>query len=1231
MGAFVLPLEACRENRLVGGKAINLARLLAAGFPVPTGFVVTTDAFRSAMGADGSFPSDLPPAVAEAVADAYRVIGSPIVAVRSSATAEDMADASMAGQYETFLDLQGEAAVLDGVAKCWRSIDTPRTRAYLADKHIDLTQVAMAVVVQHLVPSEVAGVLFTANPRNGREDEMLIEASWGLGESVVGALVQPDTLVIDLRTSRVKQAIIADKKTWIEPGSHVQRAVPDAQRRVPCLNSRMVDELRRLGLKVAEHFHSPQDLEWGIHDGRLYLLQSRSITTLATAPERVLDAERAALATALAAGKGPWVRHNISETLPHPTPLTWSVVSRFMSGAGGFGAMYRAVGFEPAKSVQHHGFLRLIAGRAYMDLALGAEMFFADYPFAYDLTRLRANPDAAQDPPSIVTGSPGEMMGVMRRLRSVEEKITAVEGDFDRMLVNKIVPAFRAWCARERAVNLGSLDNAALLALWHDRQTKVMVEFAPQSLMPSVICATAMGKLKLFLEPWCWDEDPVHVAELIASGGEANCTMRAAAGLRDLAEGRIDATTWLAEHGHRAPEEFDLATARWCERPAALTAYAANLKGGADPLAMHRDRVAMAAAKAAELRAAMPAKEQATFDALIDILQRYMRFREDGKHWLMEGYALLRTLALEAGRRLELGDDIFLLDEAEFAEALSTGYAPLALIAQRRQRRQAESRCRLPALITADELPTLGIPPVVQGGNHLHAFAIAAGQGKGPVRIVLSPEHAGELGTGYILVCPSTDPSWTPLFVNAAGLVLERGGALSHGAVVAREMGIPAVVLDGATEQLFEGEVVAVDGDRGGLSRGVDDASPDPAAAVVPTEVVVDPADVSIPRNRLPPPRSPAEARIGTVRNICFVVWATYFALAFWPNDWATDHVYRPTMTLLDLVLWPMVPAVGWPVTVLLFSIMMASLCMVLQKLLTDNRRLLVAKDRAASLRAEAMKLPPDAPRRAALLAAAAPVQWRVMGASFVPLGLLLGPMIMSVFWLTDRIDVHNPPPGTSLQVVARIDGEFTGQIQAICSPGMSVDIDQTAVVQALSPIRATLEALQNRWTRERSLGVQPWALRAAGEVAREATLASLAEYLLHPIPAQELVWTIATPATGDSGEVLLWQKADGATPPTELLARIPLRLGPAVPALPCELVSRPPSPDEFIPVIRPAHGPVQRVVIRPMEAQKQEKKQPFIQPFTRLGWMWDPGWIVFYIAVYLPAMFLCRYILKVA
>ena len=157
---MILALRDSHDAYIVGGKAVNLARLLNAGFTVPDGFVITTRAFTAAM-TDGKLPTTVPAALATQIAQHYRALGSPTVAVRSSATAEDLADASMAGQYETLLDIQGDAAVIDAVAHCWRSIDTPRTRSYLASKGLPLSDVAMAVVVQRLVPADVAGVLFT--------------------------------------------------------------------------------------------------------------------------------------------------------------------------------------------------------------------------------------------------------------------------------------------------------------------------------------------------------------------------------------------------------------------------------------------------------------------------------------------------------------------------------------------------------------------------------------------------------------------------------------------------------------------------------------------------------------------------------------------------------------------------------------------------------------------------------------------------------------------------------------------------------------------------------------------------------------------------------------------------------------------------------------------------------------------------------------------------------------
>ena len=266
--------------------------------------------------------------IEEAIRVAYRAMSGtqdselrtqnsgPSVAVRSSATAEDMAGASMAGQYETYLDVVGEEAVIAAVGKCWASISTPRTQAYLREHGIDAAGVAMAVVVQVLVRSQVAGVMFTVNPRTAEEGEILIEASYGLGEAVVSGLVQPDTIVLERATGRIKSCLVGTKEVAIEAGDHGQRAVSAERRGVRCLSEEQLEQLRVLALRAQEHFGRPQDLEWafaeeqeaggrkqearskeeeagggdsgGIDNGTLkiekgdslYLLQSRAITTL---------------------------------------------------------------------------------------------------------------------------------------------------------------------------------------------------------------------------------------------------------------------------------------------------------------------------------------------------------------------------------------------------------------------------------------------------------------------------------------------------------------------------------------------------------------------------------------------------------------------------------------------------------------------------------------------------------------------------------------------------------------------------------------------------------------------------------------------------------------------------------------------------------------------------------------------------------------------------------------
>ena len=200
----------------------------------------------------------------------------------------------------------------------------------------------------------------------------------------------------------------------------------------------------------------------------------------------------------------------------------------------------------------------------------------------------------------------------------------------------------------------------------------------------------------------------------------------------------------------------------------------------------------------------------------VELAARYVRFREDGKYQLMRAYAQLRPVALEFGRRLEIGEDVFLLESAEVIEALRTGFVPKDRIAQRRLLRRAEASLTLSRVLDRQDLPGLGVPVVAADASRWTAHPLSSGTCTGPARIVRSPESAGDLGKGYVLVCRCTDPSWTPLFVGAAGLILECGGALSHGAIVAREYGIPCVVgIKNAAQIADRGRPVRVDGNRG--------------------------------------------------------------------------------------------------------------------------------------------------------------------------------------------------------------------------------------------------------------------------------------------------------------------------------------------------------------------------------------------------------------------------------
>ncbi|MEO8078707.1 MAG: PEP/pyruvate-binding domain-containing protein, partial [Acidobacteriota bacterium] len=552
---YTSSLVNSRDSALVGGKGASLGRVIRAGFQVPGGFVVNTHAYRLAYMTDrapGTIP-DVPGEVAEEILDRYEQMGRGTVAVRSSATAEDLAAASMAGQCETFLDISGDEALIDAVRKCWASLHTERIRAYLNEHEIDQSLVAMAVVVQRLVPADVAGVLFTADPKGSGRKEMLIDANWGLGETVVGGQVQPDVLRLDAATGRVLSASIADKTVYLAAGSGAEKAVEEPRRRQACLKSRDVHHLWQLGRQAEAYFKAPQDIEWAIHDGKLYLLQSRPITTQREieARQEVVSLTREHLRDEMASGRGPWALHNLAETLPHPTALTWSVIKPFMAGAGGFGAMYRRAGFQPAPAIDKIGFLELVAGRVYMDVTRSPEMFCRDFPFAYDLQKLVSDPEASQQPPSVPRGSFSTRLKASGLVTKATGTIKKLSETVDTDFRNRIVPEIDAWVARSRRENLRSLSAEALMALWRERERQVLDIFGPETLLPSLICGTVWADLAAFLHEHFWDENADALLRRIAAGGKPDDTVIANAELFEVAEGTRHLDAWLARHGHR--------------------------------------------------------------------------------------------------------------------------------------------------------------------------------------------------------------------------------------------------------------------------------------------------------------------------------------------------------------------------------------------------------------------------------------------------------------------------------------------------------------------------------------------------------------------------------------------------------------------------------------------------------------------------------------------------------
>ncbi|MGP4031001.1 PEP/pyruvate-binding domain-containing protein [Pseudarthrobacter sp. 1C304] len=884
----------------VGGKAANLGELMRAGLRVPAGFVLTTRAYRQATAAAGldavhaalaaTAPDDLPRLAALAADARERVLASDVpagiadavraacaalgpdtpVAVRSSATAEDLPFASFAGQQDTFLNVAGADDVVEAVRRCWASLWTDRAVSYRATHGIAPSAVALAVVVQRMVDAAVAGVLFTANPVTGRRHEAVIDASPGLGEAVVSGAVNPDRFVVDSATGKVTERRIGSKGVAVRPrpgGGTEQVSVPGAGPG-PCLDDAQLAELELLGRRAELHFGAPQDLEWAI-DGRgtLWLTQSRPITTLYPLPSRrrVPDGPRAYFCFSLAQG--------LTRPLTPMGLACFRLIASSVARAAHFDVPVPRDGPPPYAEAGQRIFFDLTpVVRSSVGRAVVPRVFdVMEARSAAVLRRLFEDPRL-----SVTVRSPWPVLRhvapVAARARVPETLLRGlVRPEAALRRVEKFGERFRA----ALAVPAGSTPVQRL-----DHVERILAKelFA---VVPSIIPLPALGFALL-----------AGAGKLLGSGagpGSLQTVLRglphnvttemdlalwqlasairaddAAAALFDgsavdgagpdgegpddgvLAElaGRYRARKlpavaqsglagFLGRYGHRAVAEIDVGMPRWSDDPSHILGVLANYLRLEDP-GQAPDGLFTKAAKEAEAqveRLAGAAGERSRLRAALvrAALKRTRLFaglRELPKYHIVEALAAVRGqllvvgTALAAAGSISAPDDVFFLDLAEAREGL-TGTPLQHLVAQRRgDYAQELGRRHIPRVLLSDGTEPEAVHAARPGTGPatpglLTGAPASAGTATAPARVILEPRGA-RLEPGEILVAPSTDPGWTPLFLTAGGLVMEMGGPNSHGAVVAREYGIPAVVgVPDATTLISTGQRITVDGAAG--------------------------------------------------------------------------------------------------------------------------------------------------------------------------------------------------------------------------------------------------------------------------------------------------------------------------------------------------------------------------------------------------------------------------------
>jgi rifampicin phosphotransferase len=861
MSSFVLSFQEMENTQLflVGGKGLNLGKLSKIeGIQVPEGFCVTTVGYQKAIEKNESFQAlleqltklkvedrnqigeicrkirqliievEIPSGVVKEVTHYLSQFGDEhAYAVRSSATAEDLPHASFAGQQDTFLNILGKEAILQHISLCWASLFTDRAVIYRMQNGFDHRQVSLSVIVQRMVFPQASGVLFTADPITSNRKILSIDASFGLGEALVSGLVSPDCYkvqednIVDKRIEAKKLAIYGLKKG----GTETKQIAPD-QQKTQTLTEHQILQLARIGRQIEAYFGSPQDIEWCLVDDTFYIVQSRPITTIYPIPE-ANDQENHVYVS---------VGHQQMMTDPmSPLGLSFYLLT------------------TPAP-------MRTAGGRLFVDVTS---------MLASPISREKLVNTLGQSEPLIKDA----LLTVVERgdfIKSVPIDVKAPSpnrNNTDRLaeienhhsIVSDLIKSSQT-SIEELKQNIQTKSGTDLLDfILQDIQQLKRILFDPQSSAVIMAAFNASSWINEKVNKWLGEK---NAADTLSLSVPNNITSEMGLALLDVADvirpypevisylqqvkddnflddlvkfdgGKAtqDAIiAYLNKYGMRCAGEIDIANTRWSEKPTTLVPMILNNIKTYEPGAANRkfeQGRQEALKKEQELLHRLkhlPDGEQKAEETkrMISTLRNFIGYREYPKYGMINRYFVYKQALLKEAEQLIQNklisekEDIYYLTFEELHEVVGTNKLDYQIISQRKDEYNFFEKLTPPRVITSDgEIITGQYKRENLPAQAIVGLPVSSGVIEGRARVILNMEDA-DIEDGDILVTSFTDPGWTPLFVSIKGLVTEVGGLMTHGAVIAREYGLPAVVgVENATKLIIDGQRIRVNGTDG--------------------------------------------------------------------------------------------------------------------------------------------------------------------------------------------------------------------------------------------------------------------------------------------------------------------------------------------------------------------------------------------------------------------------------